>query len=149
MINKRNVCKFGYMDRCIKMPRLDEVCKVNMSLALALVGFDVTIMTIILTCSVPWNWAIEAVGVLLAISIFSLTFSFLIYHTTLATKQDIETPKHAEHLIRKGNLWIKIGLITLISAVPVFLWATAHYIAFGVSMIGTIWIVYHFVIGRV
>lgn len=131
------------------MSRLSEICKTNMGFALALVGFDMTIMAILLTRSVRWNWVIEAVGALLAISIFSLTFSFFVYHTILATEQDVKAPKDAERLIQKGNRWIEIGLFSLILTVPILLWETAYYVAFGVSVVGFIWITYHFIKRRV
>jgi len=120
-----------------------------MSLALALVGFDVTIMAILLTRSVSWNWVIEAVDVLLTISIFSLTFSFFVYHTILATEQDVKAPKNAERLIQKGNRWTETGLLSLILAVPILLLETAYYVAFSISLIGFIWLTYHFIKRRI
>ena len=127
------------------MPRVSEISKTNMGFVMALVGFDLAILVILLTPSVPWSWMTEFISGLLVVSIFSLTFAFFVYHTTLATEQDVNTPRNAERLIRKGNRWTEIGLFSLISTVPLFLWETGYYVAFGVSIAGFIWVTYHFV----
>ena len=131
------------------MSRVSEICKTNMSFVTALVGFDVAIVSILLTRLVCWNWMTEVINGLLATSIFSLTFAFFVYHTTLATEQDVTTPRNVERLMRKGNRWTEIGLFSLISTVPLFLWETGYYAAFGVSIAGFIWVTYHFIRGRV
>ena len=131
------------------MTRISEICKININFVLALTGFDITIMAIILTSKIAWNWAFEAASILIAVSVSSLTFSFFVYHTILAEELDIKNPGNAVELIRKGNMWAEIGLFCLISIVPILLWESTYHIAFIASLIGLLWIVYRFKKGRI
>jgi cell division protein FtsW (lipid II flippase) len=126
------------------MARLNDICKTNMSLALALVGFDMAVIAVLLMREAQWHWTSEAAGTLLVVSVFSLTFSFFVYHAVLATAEDAKNKSDAERLVQKGNLWVGIGLFSLVLTVPLLMWEGRHFVPFGVSLLGFMWIAYHF-----
>ncbi|HXZ89534.1 MAG TPA: hypothetical protein VEG61_00600 [Candidatus Dormibacteraeota bacterium] len=129
------------------MISISEICKVNISFVLALVGFDVAIIAIIMGYPSSWSLILEAAGALLAGSVFSLTFSFFVYHTLLTTEQ--QGSENAVRLLAVGNRWTELGVFCLIVTVPVLLLNGGHYAGAIVSLVGLVWILYHFLTRRI
>jgi hypothetical protein len=126
---------------------VSEICKVNISFVLALVGFDVAIIAIIMSYPSRWSVILEAAAALLAGSVFSLTFSFFVYHTLFTTEE--QGSENATRLLVVGNRWAELGVFCLIVTVPVLLLNGGHYAGAIVSLVGLIWILYHFLTRRI
>jgi len=131
------------------LSNITEICKVNISFVLALVGFDVAIIAIIISYPTTWSLFLEATAALLAGSVFSLTFSFFVYHTLLATEQQARDSENSLRLLGMGNKWAEVGLFCLIVTVPLLLLNGAHYAGAIVSIAGLVWISYHFLTRRI
>jgi len=132
--------------------KLGEICQTNMGLSVALIGFDVLIFTILLTRSGLCSWTNEAVATLLAISMFSLTYSYFAYHAVFAAEQGVTTSPGAEKLlqsVKRANLGAVTGLLSLLLTVPLLLWGASYYIALVISALGFVWIAYHFIRRRI
>lgn len=132
--------------------KLGEICQTNMGLSVAFIGFDVVILTILLTRSGLYSWTDEAVAGLLAISIFSLTYSYFAYHAVFAAEHGITTSPGAEKLlksVKRANLGAVTGLLSLLLAVPLLLWGASYYVALVISALGFVWIAYHFARRRI
>ena len=121
----------------------------NISFVLALVGFDVAIIAIIMSYPSRWSVLLEAAAALLAGSVFSLTFSFFVYHTLFATEQQAIGSENAIRLLAVGNKWAEVGLFCLIITVPALLLNGEHYAGAIVSLVGLVWILYHFLTRRI
>ena len=132
--------------------KLGEICRTNMGLSVALIGFDTAILAILLTRSGLSSWTNEAVAALLAVSIFSLTYSYFAYHAVFAAEQGMTQSPGAEKLlqiVKRANIGAVLGLFTLLLAVPLLLWGASYYIALLISVLGFFWMVYRFIRRRV
>jgi hypothetical protein len=131
------------------MDKQTDLCKINISFVLSLVGFDIAIIAILLSRLRPANWTIEFAVALLSISVYCLTYAFFVYHTIVAEQIDTDDPEHAKALIRKGNKWCVPGLGCLILSVPLIIYANRYYVAFVISIIGLICLLFSYAKRRI